>query len=204
MAHSALFLDRDGTIVEDVGYLNDPDGLVIYEGAFAAVQAIRELGFKTVVVTNQSGLARGLIDENTLNAIHECLRDVFLHQGAPLDAVYYCPHHPEATVQRYRRHCSCRKPEPGLLRRAAEALEIDLARSYLVGDKISDIVAGHRAGCRSILVRTGQGMQSIAELDANAARSGPHNRGIPDYIADDVLKAAEWIVERHRAVDTLR
>ncbi len=204
MAESAVFLDRDGTIVEDSGYLDDPEGLVIYGEALDAVQLIREVGMKVVVVTNQSGLARGLFSEKTLHDIHDILREAFLHQGSPLDAIYFCPHHPRAEVAQYRRHCNCRKPEPGLLRRAAEALGIDLARSYMIGDKMSDIVAGHRAGCKAaVLVKTGQGTQSASRLEKlnpprNDSTGNRRPLDRPEHVASDILQAAQWILEDRR------
>ena len=203
MAESAVFLDRDGTILEDPGYLDDSEGLVIYGEALDAVQIIREVGMRVVVVTNQSGLARGLFSEKALHDIHDSLREAFLHQGSPLDAIYFCPHHPQADVAQYRRHCNCRKPEPGLLRRAAEALGIDLARSYMIGDKISDIVAGHRAGCKAaILVETGAGAQSVKELEkrkpSRSASTGRPSMGQPEHVASDILQAAQWILEDRR------
>ena len=204
MAESAVFLDRDGTVVEDAGYLDDSEGLVIYGEALDAVQLIREVGMRVVVVTNQSGLARGLFSEKTLHEIHDGLREAFLHQGSPLDAIYFCPHHPQADVAQYRRHCNCRKPEPGLLRRAAEALGIDLARSYMIGDKLSDIVAGHRAGCKAaILVETGQGAQAVSQLEErkpsrSASTGNRRPLGQPEHVAPDILQAAQWILEDRR------
>lgn len=197
MAETAVFLDRDGTIIEDVGYLADADGLVIFAEAIEAVQALRESGMKVVVVTNQSGVARGLIRERVLEEIHDNLRAAFRHQGAPLDAIYFCPHHPKAKLDRYRRHCDCRKPEPGMLRRAAEALTIDLGRSYMVGDKIDDVVAGHRAGCQSVLVRTGAGRQSARRLEQQADSIPAARR--PEAIAADVREAADWILKDRAA-----
>ncbi|HSR53822.1 MAG TPA: D-glycero-beta-D-manno-heptose 1,7-bisphosphate 7-phosphatase [Acidobacteriota bacterium] len=211
MAEVAVFLDRDGTVMEDVGYLDNPDRVAIFEEAIEAISALREAGFKIVIVTNQSGLARGLFTEKTLNDIHDTLRAAFQHQGAPLDGIYYCPHHPQAQVARFRRHCNCRKPEPGLLRRAAEQLEIDLGRSYMIGDKVADVIAGHRAGCRSVLVRTGEGERALERLEkgqvktpepssSSSSNSGSKRRSPeePDYVASNVLQAAEWILEDRR------
>ncbi|HSR68363.1 MAG TPA: D-glycero-beta-D-manno-heptose 1,7-bisphosphate 7-phosphatase [Acidobacteriota bacterium] len=212
MAEVAVFLDRDGTVMEDVGYLDDPDGVAIFEEAIEAISALREAGFKIVIVTNQSGLARGLFTEKTLNDIHDTLRAAFQHQGAPLDGIYYCPHHPQAAVARFRRHCNCRKPEPGLLRRAAEQLEIDLGRSYMVGDKVADVLAGHRAGCRAVLVRTGEGEKALekfqtgqveppkstARPSAEANSSRRRSPEEPDYVACNVLDAAHWILKDRR------
>lgn len=195
MAEKAVFLDRDGTLIEDVGYLSDPEGLLIFDEAFEAVRSLREIGMKIVVVTNQSGIARGLFDEPTLDEIHDNLRAAFRHQGAPLDAIFHCPYHPDAEVQRYRRHSSLRKPAPGMLRQAALTMEIDLARSFMIGDTLKDIVAGHRAGCLSILVRTGKGREALSTLKDLPSLDPTLSpaKAQPDYIAEDVLKAADWI-----------
>ncbi len=201
MAERAVFLDRDGTMIEDVGYLDDPEGIAIYAEAIEAVQNLREHGWKIVVVTNQSGVARGLFDEGTLERIHDQLREAFLHQGAPIDAILTCPHHPEANVLRYRRHCTCRKPQPGLLRRAAQSMEIDLARSYMIGDKLSDVEAGHRASCRSILVLTGVGQESVSALEDSKDRASRGRAALaqPDHVADNLLEASEWLLREESA-----
>lgn len=148
----AVFLDRDGVLVEDVGYLSRPDQLSLLPGAAAAVARLREAGYLVVLVTNQSGVARGMFGEDALARIHDSLEQALAREGARLDGIFYCPHHPTEGRPPYRAVCACRKPEPGMLLTAAEALGIDLGSSWMVGDKLGDVAAGHRAGCRGILV----------------------------------------------------
>jgi D,D-heptose 1,7-bisphosphate phosphatase len=157
MANKAVFLDRDGTIIEDPGYLADPSGVRLLPGAETALKSLAQAGYRLVVTTNQSGIARGLLTEEALKQIHAELRRQLGEQGAHLDAIYYCPFHPEGTVEQYAVESDLRKPRPGMLLRAAEELEIDLSESWMVGDAPRDIEAGQRAGCRTIRVRTPQG-----------------------------------------------
>jgi D-glycero-D-manno-heptose 1,7-bisphosphate phosphatase len=140
----AVFLDRDGTLVEDVGYPRDPEAVRLLEGAPEALVALRRAGFALVVVSNQSGIGRGLVTEEEAEAVHErFVRELRAH-GVELDDVRYCPHAPEDA-------CTCRKPEAGLLRESARELGLDLDRSFMVGDKPSDVAAGRAAGCRTVL-----------------------------------------------------
>jgi len=155
-ARQAVFLDRDGTINEEVDYLSDPEQLVLLPGAAAAIRRWNEAGYLVVVVTNQSGIARGLLDEARLREIHDRLREMLRVEGAELDAFYHCPHHPDLGEPPLRARCDCRKPAPGMLLRAAEELGIDLARSWIVGDSLRDLEAGAAAGVRGILVETGK------------------------------------------------
>jgi D-glycero-D-manno-heptose 1,7-bisphosphate phosphatase len=163
----AAFLDRDGVLTEEVGFVTRVEELRVVPGAFEAVRALRELGHRIVVVTNQSAVARGLLTEEGLAAIHADLERRFRVAGAPLDGIYACPHHPEAERVAYRAACSCRKPSPGLLLRAAEELGLRLDRgSVLVGDQARDLAAGRTAGVRCVLVRTGKGTASEAQVRA--------------------------------------
>ncbi|MFI6112894.1 D-glycero-alpha-D-manno-heptose-1,7-bisphosphate 7-phosphatase [Kitasatospora sp. NPDC051164] len=150
----AVFLDRDGTLTEPRHYPNHPDDLVLQRDIGAPLRALQHEGFALIVVTNQSALARGLLDAEGLEAMHDRLRVLLAHQGMHLDGIYACPHHPEGTVPRYRRTCRCRKPAPGMLHQAAHDLGIDLARSWTVGDSVCDIDAGRRVGTRTALVAT--------------------------------------------------
>jgi len=154
---AAVFLDRDGVLIEEVGYLSKVGQVRLIAGATEAVAALNRLGVTVVVVTNQSGVARGYFPEERVGEVHRSLDALLAMRGARVDRYYYCPHHPEAEVERYRLRCECRKPRPGLLLRAAAELGVDLARSHLVGDKASDLAAGGAAGCKCILVRTGYG-----------------------------------------------
>lgn len=142
--HRAVFFDRDGTLIIDHSYLSSPDQVELLPGAIEVLQALQQ-SFLIVVVSNQSGVGRGLITEGQAAAVDERFRAVLIENGIRLAGAYYCPHAPDAG-------CECRKPEPGLLRRAAKELQIDLAQSYMVGDKISDYEAGEAVGCRAVLI----------------------------------------------------
>ena len=180
----AVFLDRDGTIHEEVGYLSRLDQLRIYPNAAVAIRQLNLDGIKVVIVTNQSGVARGYFPETFILKIHASLQDQLVKEGAHIDAFYYCPHHPTEGHAPYRRDCDCRKPAPGLLLRAARDLHIDLKRSYMIGDTMKDIQTGKAVGAKSILVRTGYGSDEKTEGGL-----------IPDYIAQDLLDAVCWILK---------
>ncbi|WP_394844301.1 HAD family hydrolase [Pendulispora brunnea] len=147
MAHRALFLDRDGTIIVDTGYPRDPREVQLVEGAVPAMKAARDMGYVLVVVSNQSGVARGIVSNDQLASVHAKMAELLAAEGVVLDATYYCTHGPDDG-------CICRKPQPGLLLRAAEEHQLDLARSLLVGDKPSDVAAGKAAGCGSFQLGT--------------------------------------------------
>ena len=187
MESIAVFLDRDGTINEEVGYVNHVDRLKLIDGAAEAVALLRQNGLKTIVVTNQAGVARGYYPAEHLPKLHERLRELLSAEGAELDAIYYCPHHPDVGEPPFRQDCDCRKPKLGMIRRAEKELGVDAQRSYMVGDKISDVEFGRKAGCRSILLLTGYGK---GELEYHRHQLSSE----PDYIADDLLDAAKWIV----------
>ncbi|MFE7076402.1 D-glycero-alpha-D-manno-heptose-1,7-bisphosphate 7-phosphatase [Streptomyces sp. NPDC057620] len=148
----AVFLDRDGTVTEPRHYPRSPSDLVLQTGVADALRELQHLGAALVLVTNQSGLARGYFTWNDLESIHAHLGDLLGASGVRLDGIYVCPHHPEGTVTGLAVHCKCRKPNAGLLMRAADELGLDLKRSWMVGDFASDVLAGHRAGCRTAWV----------------------------------------------------
>lgn len=177
----AIFLDRDGTINEDVGYLSDIRNLKIIPGTKEAVDLLRKEGFLIFIITNQSGLARGFFTHGDVERIHDRIKDVF-----PFDGIYYCPHHPGED-------CPCRKPKPKMALDAADKFRVDLEQSYLIGDALSDLEMGQRAGCQSILVLTGKGKETKASLQ----------EGSPpvEFIARDILEAAKWIVKTDRKGD---
>ncbi|MFB3882101.1 MAG: D-glycero-beta-D-manno-heptose 1,7-bisphosphate 7-phosphatase [Armatimonadota bacterium] len=183
MARRAVFLDRDGTIIREANYLRSPEQVRLLPGAATAVRRLNEAGFVVVLVTNQSGIARGLLTEADLALTNEVLEQRLARKGALLDAVYFCPHHPEVGPPQYRRRCDCRKPAPGMLLCAAKDLGLDLKRSFIVGDNASDMGAGRAAGCRTVLVRTGYGRETETGGGADA-----------DHVADDLAGAAEWIL----------
>jgi D-glycero-D-manno-heptose 1,7-bisphosphate phosphatase len=184
----ALFVDRDGLLVEECGLIVDPGALRLLPGVPGALCAARAAGFAVVVVTNQAVVARGLLDEAGLDAVHHALRRLLAERGAELDAIYYCPHHPNADVPRFRVACECRKPRPGMLLAAARDLGLDLTRSAMVGDRVSDIVAGSRAGTRTVLVETGAHAAPPIE-----SPDGPVEVAA-DFIARDLDEAVAWVI----------
>ncbi|MFA6107639.1 MAG: D-glycero-beta-D-manno-heptose 1,7-bisphosphate 7-phosphatase [Candidatus Latescibacterota bacterium] len=185
--HPAVFLDRDGTLNREVDHLHRVDDLELLPGTATALACLREAGFLLVVVTNQSAVARGLLTVPALEEIHAELQRRLAAAGARLDALYYCPHHPDEGDPPFRCRCDCRKPAPGLLHRAAADLGIDLTASYMVGDTRSDLEAGWAAGCRTVLVRTGYGSATLQE-------AGPELLDRVDHVAADLAAAARWIV----------
>jgi len=185
MGRRAVFLDRDGTVVRDVHHLRSIDQLRLLPGVADAIRRLNEAGLAVVVATNQSGIARGLLTEQELAALHDALLERLRRRRARLDAIYYCPHHPEIGTAPYRRRCRCRKPAPGLLLRAAKDLDLDLGASVVVGDSARDMEAGARAGCRAVLVRTGR--------RAEPAPS-PAGEWAPDYVADNLSEAVTWLL----------
>jgi D-glycero-D-manno-heptose 1,7-bisphosphate phosphatase len=182
----AVFFDRDGTLNEDIGYLGDPHRLRLFAETPAAVHAVREAGFLAVVISNQSGIARGLIAPAQVAAVNARLVELLKVHGTDIDGLYFCPHHPQGKVEAYRADCACRKPAPGLVLQAAEELGIDVPHSFMIGDKAADVMLGKNAGCRAVLVRTGYGNMALSELEAQGVR--------PDYVAVDVGDAVQWIL----------
>lgn len=185
--NTAVFLDRDGTINEEVGYLDSLDKLELYPNSFEAIRLINESGMLTVVITNQSGVARGYFSENFVNAVHSRISEILKKNGAHIDRFYYCPHHPTEGNDPYLKSCDCRKPSPGMLIRASEELEIDLSRSYMVGDAEKDIELANRVGAKGILVRTGYG-ENVVTSDVK-----------PAYVAEDILDAVNWIMKDRKS-----
>jgi D,D-heptose 1,7-bisphosphate phosphatase len=178
--HKAIFLDKDGTVLEDVPYNVDPARMRLAPGAGAGLRLLQQAGYRLIVVTNQSGIARGLFPEEALVGVEARLRELLGVAAISLDSFYYCPHHPTGTVAPYARECSCRKPAPGLLFRAAQQRRIDLAHSWMVGDKPADAEAGARAGCRVVTIsgstpeigsRTTTDLAAAAELILSLTRS---------------------------------
>jgi D-glycero-D-manno-heptose 1,7-bisphosphate phosphatase len=160
----AVFLDRDGTINEEKDYLFRPEEFAIIPGAPEAIARLKNAGFLVIVVTNQSGVARGYFEIDDVRRLHEHLQQQLAMAGTAIDDFYFCPHHPEYGVGKFKVDCDCRKGRPGMLLRAAVEHGIDLARSYMVGDKLADVEAGRAAGCRPILVLTGYGRSEAGKL----------------------------------------
>ncbi len=155
MTAPALFLDRDGTLVHRRHYPSRPEDLRLYSGIGRPLRTLQRAGFRLIVITNQSGIARGYFGEDELQRMHEHLAGELYNLGVALDGIYHCPHHPDGVVPRFAIRCDCRKPAPGMLLRAAADLDLDLARSWLIGDILDDCEAGNRAGCRALLVDLG-------------------------------------------------
>ncbi len=191
-SHAAVFLDRDGVLIEDRGLLVDAAEIHLCAGVGRALQLLKAAGFRLVVASNQAVVARGLIGEPELEALHREIQRLIECCGGPLlDAVYYCPHHPEATLPAYRIACPCRKPRPGMLVQAARDHDLDLAASFLVGDRLSDIMAGAAAGCRTVLVQTG--MHDAPPIVAADPIDGHFQ---PNFTCPDLTAAAEWILQQ--------
>jgi D-glycero-D-manno-heptose 1,7-bisphosphate phosphatase len=184
-ARPAVFLDRDGTLIDEAGYLDRLERLVFYPYSVDAVRLLNRAGFAVVIVTNQAGVARGIFPETFVSAAHQYVTDRVQRGGARVDGFYYCPHHPDGTVPEYTRACDCRKPNPGLLKQAAADLNIDLTRSFAVGDRWHDLEAGQAVGARGVLVRTGYGWTEEAS---------PKPGVTPAVIVDNLIAAASWIL----------
>ncbi len=184
----AVFLDRDGTVIEDVDYLSRLDQLVLFPWTVDAVRLLARAGFLTVVVTNQSAVARGIVTEDFVRESHGELNRRLGAGGARIDAFYFCPYHPEAAIERYRAESRCRKPSPGMIEDGARDLAVDLSRSWMVGDRWIDVATGNAAGVRSLLVLSGhQGrMQEQAPAGARA-----------DAILNNLMEAVGWILRAH-------
>ncbi|MEZ2636988.1 D-glycero-beta-D-manno-heptose 1,7-bisphosphate 7-phosphatase [Morganella morganii] len=168
MGIPAVFLDRDGTINVDTGYVHKVDDFQFIENAIEAMQSIKQMGYALIIVTNQAGIARGMYTEEQFMHLTEWMDWSLADRGVDLDGIYYCPHHPEGTVEEFRQVCNCRKPAPGMLLDAQKYLKIDMGNSYMVGDKLDDMLAGRAAEVgTTVLVRTGKPVTEDAEAAAD-------------------------------------
>jgi D-glycero-D-manno-heptose 1,7-bisphosphate phosphatase len=188
--HTAIFLDRDGTINEEVGYLDSIDKLKLFSNTAKAIRLINESGMKTIVITNQSGVARGYFTEDFVRTVHSHIQKLLQEKGAVIDAYYYCPHHPTDGIGVYLQSCVCRKPEAGMLIKASHEMDIDLTCSYTVGDMLKDIQVAGKVGAKGVLVKTGYGLNTI-EKDLMLESAGIIQ---PHYIAENILDAVKWIM----------
>ena len=189
-ANRAVFLDRDGTLIEEVGYLDRADRVALYPWTIDAVRLLNRAGLPVIVVTNQSGVARGFFTEAIVDELHRHISALLAAGGARIDAYYYCPHHPEGHVDGYTRVCDCRKPERGLIDRAVRELDVDPRRSFVVGDRWLDVRLARAVGARGVLVRTGYGA-------AEEARPAPDVAA--DAVADNLMGATSWILRNRQS-----
>ncbi len=181
----AVFLDKDGTLIEDVPYNVDPERIVLAPGAAEGSRQLHRAGYALIVVSNQSGVARGYFPEEALRGVEARLRELLAEEGVPLAGFYYCPHHPEGTVAHYARECDCRKPAPGLILTAAREHQIELKHSWMIGDILNDVEAGRRAGCKTILLDNGH--ETVWHLTRERR---------PHRVARDLSQAAHIILSR--------
>lgn len=181
----AVFLDRDGVLIEDAHYVGTTDRVRLIPGSADAVAALNRAGWAVVVVTNQAGVAKGMFPPEAVGVVHDYLAAQLAARGARIDAFYHCPHHPDGDVPAFRRRCDCRKPAAGMLRAAAADLNLDLSASWMIGDRETDLQAGAAAGCRTVLVRTGYG----SGIDATALdRAALNLELVAADLADAVAK----------------
>jgi len=183
MKLKAVFLDKDGTIIPDIPYNVDVNKVLLSDGVIEGLQILQSHGYLLVIVSNQSGVAHGYFAIEQLNAVKERISRMCSKMGIYLDGFYVCPHHPDGVVSGYNRECDCRKPNPGLLLKAADDMDIDLSSSWMIGDILHDVEAGNRAGCKSILINNG-----------NETEWAPGENRMPEYFARDLTEAAKYIV----------
>jgi len=195
MSNKAIFLDCDGTLIEDPGYIDNPDQVKLLDGVAKALIELRAMGYKLIVVTNQSAVARGIVSEQVLGEIHNRLRQLLTERGAYLDEIYYCPYHPDGVIPKYRKESDRRKPNPGMLLAAADEMDIDLSQSWSIGDSSRDIEAGLRAGCKTILV---------TRFSRYKSTSGGPAEPNPDYKSVNMKEAVNIIKKYHRSSNEVR
>jgi D-glycero-D-manno-heptose 1,7-bisphosphate phosphatase len=184
----AVFIDRDGTISEEVGYINHPTRFRLFPYAASAIKHLNENGWLAILVTNQAGVARGYFSEDMITTVHSAMSADLENNSAKLDAIYYCAHHPSVGEPPYRFDCDCRKPKPGLISRAAKNFEIDLNQSWMVGDRYSDIELARNAGLKSAFVLSGYGRGEWEHQRASWTQQ-------PDLVAENLLEAVNLIVK---------
>jgi D-glycero-D-manno-heptose 1,7-bisphosphate phosphatase len=189
MANRAVFIDRDGTINEEVGYVNHLERFFLLPRVSEAIRLLNRHGLKTVVVTNQAGVARGYFPESLIHLVHRKMEDLLKKEGAYLDGIYYCPHHPDAGAPPYRQRCRCRKPETGLIEEASRVLDLDCSKSYAIGDRGNDLEFAHRIGAKGILVLTGYGKGEWKYCQGQWQVK-------PDWVAQDLYEAVQWILQQ--------
>lgn len=188
MKNRAIFIDRDGTLSEEVGYVNHPTRFHLFPYSATAVKLLHEHGWKVIVITNQAGVARGYFTEQMVHAVHEIMTAELKAAGTFVDAIYYCAHHPTVGEEPYRYDCDCRKPKPGLIIQARKDFDLDLNNSWMIGDRYSDVELARNAGVRSVLVMSGYGRGEWEQQQQSGAYQ-------PDITADNLLKAVEQLLK---------
>lgn len=178
MPSRVVFLDRDGTIIEDKVFLGNPDEIEFFPGAIKAIKTLRESGYKIVVISNQSGIGRGILTEKMVKEVNDCLLQRLKENDAPVDALYFCPHHPDD-------NCDCRKPKTGMIKKAATEFKLDLKNAVVIGDHLCDIELGKNIGAKTVLMLTGHGKKEIGESENSGVK--------PDFVAKNLLEAANWV-----------
>jgi len=181
--NKACFLDRDGVIIEEVNYLSSPDQVKVFPEAIEALKLLRDNNYKIIIVTNQAGVARGYFKLTDISLVHDKIDEILSRHNLSIDSYYYCPHHPKGSVPEYSIECNCRKPMPGMLLEAIDDHNINISKSFLIGDKMSDINAGKNVNCPGILVKTGHGSEYVKEATINNI-----------IIKDNILEAVEFMV----------
>jgi D-glycero-D-manno-heptose 1,7-bisphosphate phosphatase len=192
MRRQAVFLDRDGTINEQAGYVNHISRFVLLPGTAEAIRLLNSHDYLAIIITNQSGVARGYFPMELVDKVHNHLKDLLRKEGATIDGIFVCPHYPGGEVREYGIDCNCRKPRPGLIQTALENFDIDVSRSYVIGDRNTDMKLAAQCGLKGILVRTGYGMGELEYVL-------PQSQVKPNHVADDLLDAVLWIIGNARA-----
>ncbi len=190
MSNKAIFLDRDDTLIEDPGYISSPDQVKLLSGTAGALIKFKAMGYKLVVVTNQSAVARGIVTEKVLREIHNRMEQLLAQKDASLDGIYYCPYHSDGVIAKYRKESDWAKPNPGMLQAAADEMDIDLGQSWMIGNSSRDIEAGLRAGCKTILIDSPSRQKESEPGDPT-----------PNYKAVNITEAANIIKKYHRRPD---
>ena len=189
MKRPAVFIDRDGTINEQMGYINHINRFILLPGTVEGIRLLNSQLYLTIIVSNQSGVARGYFPIELVDQIHAHMRSLFEKEGAHFDGIFFCPHYPKGIVPEYSIVCDCRKPGTGLIQKACKNFDIDLENSYLIGDRCMDMELAHRSNLKGILVTTGYGLGDIEYV----LPSSPFK---PLHIAEDLLHAVRWIIEK--------
>ncbi|MBC8178552.1 MAG: HAD family hydrolase [Deltaproteobacteria bacterium] len=197
MKKPAVFIDRDGTINEQMGYINHISRFMLLPGTGEAIRLLNEHGYLVIIVSNQSGVARGYFPMNLVNEVHEHMMVLLERDNARVDGIFFCPHYPKGKLPEYSRACECRKPKTGLIRMACRDFDIDMANSYVIGDRCTDMEMARKADLKGILVKTGYGLGDLEYVFPDLTFE-------PFHVVDDLLYAAEWIVKKNSGIQELR